>query len=233
MSHRNQQIEAIAEQRRLLEARIAARRQRVGGHDHGDIGMVGDEKVEALLGVGFDDRDLGARESLHHRQSSRWKQRGRGSGEAAQAQPSGARIQTRAEAVELTPDLLPPGEELLRAFEEELTGASEDEAASARFDDAHAEILRQASELVRYGRRSVSEAVCRLGEGADFGKDPKDVETRIDHAIVLHVSDEEDSLFFSKPLADTGGRSTDSRAAVGEGAGTRRGRDITTRWWTN
>ena len=73
----------------------------------------------------------------------------------------------------------------------------------------------------------------RLGEGADFGKDPKDVETRIDHAIVLHVSDEEDSLFFSKSLADTGGRSTDSRAAAGEGAGPRRGRDITTRWWTN
>ena len=74
--------------------------------------------------------------------------------------------------------------------------------------------------------------MCSLGEGADFGKDPKDVETRIDHAIVLHVSDEEDSLFFSKPLADTGGRSTNSTVAVGEGADSRRGRD-TTRWWTN
>ena len=74
--------------------------------------------------------------------------------------------------------------------------------------------------------------MCRLGESADFGKDPKDVETRIDHAIVLHVSDEEDSLFFSKPLADTGGRSTNSTVAVGEGADIRRGLD-TTRWWTN
>jgi hypothetical protein len=151
VSHGNQQIEAIAEQRRLLEAGIAARRQRVGGHDHGDVGVLGDEKVEALLGIGLDDRDLGAGEPLHHCQSGRWKQSGRGSGEPAQAQPSGARIEAGVEAVELTADLLPSGEELLRAFEEELTGASEDETAAARFDDAHAEILRQASELVRYG----------------------------------------------------------------------------------
>ncbi|GEB24292.1 hypothetical protein BAU01nite_30250 [Brevibacterium aurantiacum] len=46
--------------------------------------------------------------------------------------------------------------------------------------------------------------MCGLGEGADLGEDSENLETLINHAILLHDRVEKDSLFFAGLPADTG-----------------------------
>src|SRR5699024_1639195 len=179
----------------------------------------GHEQIEALLGLGLDDGHLGAGGVLGDGQSGRRQQRGGGRGEAAQAQLSSSRRGPGVQVVELTADLLPAGEQLLGAVEQELTGPGEDEASAARFDEPDAEILRQGSQLVRYRRRRVCETVSDLGEGADFGEDAEDLEARIDHATLLHDLGEETSLFFVSSVADTVGTEHAPRLQLRGGIG--------------
>ena len=105
---------------------------------------------------------------------------------------------------EFAPNLLPSGEELLGPLEQQLTHASENQAPAALFEDGQTQVLGQGSQLVGHGRWSVSETVCGLGEGADLGEDSENLETLINHAILLHDRVEKDSLFFAGLPADTG-----------------------------
>ncbi|GAB7082644.1 hypothetical protein JCM18882A_02030 [Brevibacterium metallidurans] len=61
---------------------------------------------------------------------------------------------------------------------------------------------------MRHRRRCVAEPLCRGGDGADLGEDPKDVEATIDHAIFLHDRWRKDSLLFAGGQADTEGERT-------------------------
>lgn len=70
----DEEVEPVADQRILFEPDVAPGRQRIRGHDDGDIGLLGDEELEALLRLGLDDGHLRIGEELIHLLRSRRKQ---------------------------------------------------------------------------------------------------------------------------------------------------------------
>src|SRR5699024_10466050 len=114
--------------------------------DDGQIGLVGDEQVEAFLGIGFDDVRRVARITLHDVRREIRQQR-RGSGREA-AQPQGTRA-LPFDCGDFAADLFPSRVELVGVRQQHPRRGRQSYAAAVLLEQVYIEVTREAAELMR------------------------------------------------------------------------------------
>ena len=183
MTFRDDQVQRVVQQWPLIEA-VVGHGRRVRGDDHQrEVGLLGEQQVEAAVGFGFDDAhgEMGVGVAQPGRRG--WQQTAGGGGEAAQRDLAGG---FGTGGGQLGAGQLPLFLQAFGVAQQDAGRVRQADAPALVDDQVHADLGGEADVVGGDGGGGVVQRLCGGGHGAVLGDHLEDAEPGVNHAKSLH-----------------------------------------------